>query len=274
MATGGGGNPSSGGGSGGGLVLGTAANIGIAIGQGVQARKQRAHEEAMTKKGFERNMEMSKYQYSQDVDMWNMQNAYNTPREQMQRFKEAGLNPNLIYGQGNEGNAHQLPKYSAPTIDYSGVSSGTANLAGTALANVPNALNEYLNTKAKITQNATLVEQLRQQEVATRVAQGYAMDRAWSENLGIKHKAVSSRYESKMAADKYQGGQIREDGSMINNYTHIENSINQKMLQKALNLKSLDQEFYGIPRYAKYGEQLGKRVWKKGKKAYKEFWKR
>ena len=37
--------------------------------------------------------------------MWNMQNEYNKPINQMARFKEAGLNPNLIYGQGNAGNA-------------------------------------------------------------------------------------------------------------------------------------------------------------------------
>lgn len=36
---------------------------------------------------------------------WAMNNAYNHPSAQMQRFKEAGLNPNLIYGRGNEGNA-------------------------------------------------------------------------------------------------------------------------------------------------------------------------
>lgn len=37
--------------------------------------------------------------------MWNQSNEYNTPAMQMQRFREAGLNPNLIYGQGNSGNA-------------------------------------------------------------------------------------------------------------------------------------------------------------------------
>lgn len=39
------------------------------------------------------------------VEDWNKQNAYNAPAAQMQRFKDAGLNPNLIYGQGNAGNA-------------------------------------------------------------------------------------------------------------------------------------------------------------------------
>lgn len=36
-----------------------------------------------------------------NLKMWNLQNAYNTPSAQMQRFAEAGLNPNLIYGQTN-----------------------------------------------------------------------------------------------------------------------------------------------------------------------------
>jgi len=32
---------------------------------------------------------------------WDMQNKYNHPSQQMQRYKEAGLNPHLIYGQSN-----------------------------------------------------------------------------------------------------------------------------------------------------------------------------
>lgn len=38
---------------------------------------------------------------SQNVQFWNMQNAYNTPKAQMGRLKDAGLNPNLIYGSGS-----------------------------------------------------------------------------------------------------------------------------------------------------------------------------
>ena len=45
-----------------------------------------------------------------EIDMWNRQNAYNTPAEQMKRFKEAGLNPNLMYGQGSSGNANSKPQ--------------------------------------------------------------------------------------------------------------------------------------------------------------------
>lgn len=45
----------------------------------------------------------------------NQQNRYNSPAAQMQRYKMAGLNPNLIYSQGNPGNMTPLP-----TIDVQG----------------------------------------------------------------------------------------------------------------------------------------------------------
>lgn len=45
---------------------------------------------------------------------WERQNAYNSPEAQMERFKAAGLNPALIYGQG-AGNANAAPvRSSAP----------------------------------------------------------------------------------------------------------------------------------------------------------------
>lgn len=42
---------------------------------------------------------------------WHMQNAYNDPAAQMQRLRDAGLNPNLMYGQGTVGNA-ETPRQS------------------------------------------------------------------------------------------------------------------------------------------------------------------
>lgn len=61
------------------------------------------------------NREMAEYQYNKDLEMWNRANEYNLPGNQMARLKEAGLNPNLIYG-GAPSNAAvgQLPKYNAP----------------------------------------------------------------------------------------------------------------------------------------------------------------
>lgn len=56
--------------------------------------------------------------YQRQVQMWHMQNAYNDPQSQMERFKSAGLNPHLIYGQGNAGNANSMPQYQPPHMQY------------------------------------------------------------------------------------------------------------------------------------------------------------
>lgn len=61
-------------------------------------------------------MDLAKYQNEQNVKMWNMQNAYNTPAMQMQRMQEAGLNPNLMYGQGTTGNASSAPDAMTPQM--------------------------------------------------------------------------------------------------------------------------------------------------------------
>lgn len=60
-------------------------------------------------------MELAKYQYSKDLEMLRYQNEYNSPASQMARYKEAGLNPNLIYGQGSSGNMQSAPQY--PSVE-------------------------------------------------------------------------------------------------------------------------------------------------------------
>jgi hypothetical protein len=49
------------------------------------------------------------------VKDWNRQNAYNHPLQQMQRLKEAGLNPNLVYGSGVETTAGPVPNTNVST---------------------------------------------------------------------------------------------------------------------------------------------------------------
>lgn len=49
-----------------------------------------------------------------NLKMWNLQNEYNKPINQMKRYEEAGLNPLLIYNQGNPGNATSHPVSASP----------------------------------------------------------------------------------------------------------------------------------------------------------------
>ena len=44
-------------------------------------------------------------------------NSYNSPQSQMSRYGAAGLNPNLVYGQGTPGNQPSPVPYQAPSVD-------------------------------------------------------------------------------------------------------------------------------------------------------------
>lgn len=49
-----------------------------------------------------------------NLEMWKLQNEYNSPAAQMQRYQEAGLNPALMYGQVTPGNATNAPHMGTP----------------------------------------------------------------------------------------------------------------------------------------------------------------
>ncbi|AXH75117.1 MAG: DNA pilot protein [Microviridae sp.] len=55
------------------------------------------------------------------LDDWNRQNEYNSPAAQMQRYKEAGLSPNLIYGQTNTAPPVRSTDMVAPQMDTKNV---------------------------------------------------------------------------------------------------------------------------------------------------------
>ncbi|AXH78087.1 MAG: DNA pilot protein [Microviridae sp.] len=119
-----------------------------------------------TQRTNEANQKMAEYQYSKDLQMWNMQNEYNSPKQQMQRYSQAGLSPNLIYGQGNSGNATTLPKYSAPRQDYNYQPRDYTKVIGQyqdftmRQAQIDNVKSQIENTKAK-TVNEGLLTALR-----------------------------------------------------------------------------------------------------------------
>lgn len=62
------------------------------------------------------NKKLAAQQNQYNLDMWKMQADYNSPQAQMQRFSEAGLNPNLIYGQGSNGNMANAPQMVTPQV--------------------------------------------------------------------------------------------------------------------------------------------------------------
>ena len=80
------------------ITLGAAAVLGGGqlASQGINALVQ----SGMNKKTREWNEKMYGIQRQHALQDWQMQNAYNSPEQQMARLKAAGLNPHLIYGGG------------------------------------------------------------------------------------------------------------------------------------------------------------------------------
>lgn len=68
------------------------------------------------------NRQIAREAQAYELRMWNLMNQYNTPQSQMQRLIDAGLNPNLMYGQGNVGNASAPPKAHVPELPNIGQS--------------------------------------------------------------------------------------------------------------------------------------------------------
>lgn len=54
---------------------------------------------------------LARYQADMNEKYLAQQNEYNSPANQMLRFQQAGLNPNLVYGQGSPGNQNQSLSY-------------------------------------------------------------------------------------------------------------------------------------------------------------------
>jgi len=92
---------------------------------------------------------MNAWQRGDALADYHMQNAYNSPASQMERLKAAGLNPNLVYGNGVQAsNAGPVRSASAPS---SPVTKTNINAQG--------AISQYLNAQQMKLQNDNLKAQ-------------------------------------------------------------------------------------------------------------------
>lgn len=81
------------------IIAAIAANVALVFEYEGQKR-QEAH-----------NMQLAQFQADENRRLQAEQNAYNTPEAQMQRYRDARLNPHLVYGQGTPGNQSGVIPY-------------------------------------------------------------------------------------------------------------------------------------------------------------------
>lgn len=159
------------------IIAGGASLLGSALGFGSQKKTNKA------------NMELAKYQnewqtqenekaYQRNLQMWNLQNAYNSPTQQMARLRSAGLNPNLVYGSGVTGNsAGSTPQYQPADIkraelsSYRGWNQGLTDAVSNFLAYRSNrAQVENMEAQNSLIRQQTATEATRQANIAASTA--------------------------------------------------------------------------------------------------------
>lgn len=120
--------------------------------------------------------------------MWHKINQYNGPMATMERFKEAGLNPNLVYGQGSNAPAIQTGRYDAPK--HSPVNLRAVDLGGAASA-IGSGLMNYVNFResAARVSNIEAATAVANQDAVMRAVQtaGIAADNQ-KKNIGLKYE--------------------------------------------------------------------------------------
>ena len=159
------------------IIAGGASLLGSALGFGSQKKTNKA------------NMELAKYQnewqtqenekaYQRNLQMWNLQNEYNSPTQQMARLRSAGLNPNLVYGSGVTGNsAGSTPQYQPADIkraelsSYRGWNQGLTDAVSNFLAYRSNrAQVENMEAQNSLIRQQTATEATRQANIAASTA--------------------------------------------------------------------------------------------------------
>jgi len=158
---------------------------GQAYAQGKQNKKTRQWNEAMYHT-----------QRKDALSDWNLQNEYNSPAAQMQRFKDAGLNPNLIYGQSNEAGGIR----SAEKGSWNPQAPDVKDI-------VPNAVNAYQNQKMFELNSNQTAKQIELMEKEGNIKDATALAIA----LGIQDKTYDLQYKQQINPVKMDTARAKLD---------------------------------------------------------------
>lgn len=180
-----------------GALLATAAAAGTSIINNLFQRRN-SRNDARINRQFER--EQSDLKWQRDIQMVDKMNLYNSPEMQMQRFKDAGLNPNLIYGQGTPGNQSSPVAYQAPKYHQK-----------TKAMELPNIMNQYLDLKMRSAQvdNLERDTQIKEQDIINKQLQGGEIT-ARTKTITDKNRLFNDLYDYSVDAKELDVGTKRQ----------------------------------------------------------------
>ena len=127
------------------------------------------------------NDKLARYQNDWNLAQWKRENEYNLPINQMQRLREAGLNPNLVYGGGATTLSASSPKAERATMrPYTGW-----NLGGDSFVNAELGY-QRLQKDNELADSQIQVNNQQKLESAQRIAESAARKAGMDFDLGLK----------------------------------------------------------------------------------------
>lgn len=193
-----------------------------------------------TEKTNQKNIDFSREMYARErqdaLDDWARTNQYNAPEEQMNRLRQAGLNPNLIYGKGAENTASAIRSSSgqsvnqvAPEFDYS---------------SIPNEMGKFFDFRAKQAQTDNM-----QANTELAQKQQFVMDANISKTLQDTARSQFDLDQAKRLRDvTFEGVMLDNemkranvDSTTTSTYVNLDRNEREK-LSSAANLKKTLEE--------------------------------
>lgn len=174
------------------------------------------------------NKNLAQYKYDKDLEMWNRQNNYNTPSAQMQRYAQAGINPNIIASQGNAGNATGMPEYSAPDMKaYNGWNDLGASAVSQAIIQKYQLDNQKRSTDSQISTNNALQSKYNAEARNTIMK---TETEYWQSIIKAKEAGILDEFGAKEAAERLK--QLRKQNEEID--SRIDLNASQKVLNESV----------------------------------------
>lgn len=191
-----------------------------------------ATQASLNKKTRQWNEKMHALQRGESLADWNMQNEYNSPTSQMARLKAAGLNPNLVYGNGaiaESANVRPSPVESwspqAPRVD----------LGGAANAGISAYYDQQL--KQATVDNLKAQNTVIEQEALLKAAQTIATSaQATKTDYDVQSTKFDLQYKSDLRDISAQAAQASLDKTKAETQVLL-NRDEREMLQNASSLK-------------------------------------
>lgn len=176
---------------------------GSLVGSGIGAASQGS----MNKKTRKWNEKMYQQQRADALADYHLQNQYNSPREQMARLRDAGLNPHLVYGNGADAQGGIVRQTNAQDWNPRAVQFDVGGAAASGF-------NAYFDAKIKEAQTDNLTAQntVLTQEGLLKAAQ-ILNTNAQTKNLGLDadKKGIDLKYADKLAETSLQAAMANVD---------------------------------------------------------------